>query len=469
MNPISVLSFSVLFTFMGISLGILTGLIPGIHVNTISFLIISTLGPISLFVGELLSGFEVTTFELLLFISMLVMGCLITHTFLDFIPSTFLGAPEGETALAVLPAHEMLLEGRGYEAVKASALGSFAASFIGICMILPARLLMGDPVNLYEKLIPFIPLILFIVVFVLVMQEGRSLIDFEPKAVASGLFLLSGLLGFVVLTPSGLYTYNWTLIDQGGTSNTSLMMFPMFTGLFGISTLLISLMDDPDIPDQDTEEVAIRVGKKSKIRGIVSGTFSGGLVGWLPGVTAAAATAVTRVFTPKDEKEETKSREYIMAVSAVDTSCAIFTLVALFVIMKARSGAMQAILRINEENIQGWTTVVEIPDLFLLLLFSVIISATVAYLLTLVIGKKFTVIHKKIEYAKLSKGIIVFLVLMMLALSGPIGLYIGMVSTAIGVIPPLYGVKRVHLMGCLIFPIILFFTGLDAYLVGILL
>lgn len=468
MGASTILLLSLLFTFIGISLGVLTGLVPGIHVNTISFLIISSLAPISLFVSRLLSGFEFTNFELLLFISMLVMGCLITHTFLDFIPSTFLGAPEGETALAVLPAHEMLLEGKGYEAVKASALGSFAASFIALCMILPARLVMGDPVNLYERLIPFIPLILFLVVLVLVLQEGTSFIDFRPKTVAVGIFLLSGLLGFVVLTPSGLYTYNWTLIEQGGTPNTSLMMFPMFTGLFGISNLLVSLMDDPDVPEQKTEGVEIQVGKKSKVRGIISGTFSGGLVGWLPGITAAAATAVTRVFTPQEVDEETKSREYIMAVSAVDTSCAIFTLVALFVIMKARSGAMQAILRINEGHIQGWISIMEVPDLFLLLLFSVVISASVAYLLTLVIGKKFTVIHQKIEYSKLSKGIIAFLIMMIIVLSGPIGLFIALISTAIGVIPPLYGVKRVHLMGCIIFPIILFFTGLDMILIEFL-
>ncbi|MFW5945672.1 MAG: tripartite tricarboxylate transporter permease [Candidatus Natronoplasma sp.] len=467
MNPVSILLFSVLFTFIGISLGIITGLVPGIHVNTISFLIISSLGTISLFVGGLISDFGVTNFELLLFISMLVIGCLITHTFLDFIPSTFLGAPEGETALAVLPAHEMLLQGRGYEAVKASALGSFAASFIALLLILPARLMMGNPVNLYDRLIPFIPLILFIVIFVLIMQEGISLLDVKPKAVAAGLFLLSGFLGFIVLTPTSLYTYNWTLIEQDSIPNTSLMLFPMFTGLFGISNLLVSLMDDPDVPEQMTD-VEVQMGKKSKIRGITSGTLSGGLVGWLPGITAAAATAVTRIFIPEDEPEETKSREYIMAVSAVDTSCAIFTLVALFVIMKARSGAMQAILRINEANMERWSILVEVPELFLLLLFAVVISSTVAYLLTLMIGKKFSTIHQKVEYNKLSKGIIVFLVIMMFVLSGPLGVFVGLVSTAIGVIPPLYGVKRVHLMGCIIFPIILFFTGIDIYIIELI-
>lgn len=465
MSPILVLIISLFFIFWGVALGIITGLIPGIHVNTISFLIISSLGTLTLFVRGLVSNLGVQQSELLLFISLLVLGCLITHTFLDFIPSTFLGAPEGETALAVLPAHEMLLEGKGYEAVKASALGSFSAVFLTLGMILPVKLLMGEPINLYGHLTPFIPLILFIVIFILVMQEGISLLDYKPKLCAIGIFLLSGLLGFIILTPSGIYVKNWIPIGQGGTPNTSLMLFPLFTGLFGISNLIVSLMDDPDIPKQEVEDVEIGVGKKSKLRSIISGTFSGGLVGWFPGITAAAATAVTSVFIPDDESEDTKSREYIMAVSAVDTACAIFTLLALFVILRARSGAMQAILRINEGNIERWTSLTEVPELFLLLLFGVVISSTLAYLLTLIIGRKFAKIHQYLEYDKMSKAIITFLFVMMFLLSGPLGVFVGLISTGIGLIPPLYGIKRVHLMGCIILPVILFFTGLDEYII----
>jgi len=39
-------------------------------------------------------------------------------------PSIFLGAPEADTALAVLPGHALLMEGRGEEAVRLSAIGS---------------------------------------------------------------------------------------------------------------------------------------------------------------------------------------------------------------------------------------------------------------------------------------------------------------------------------------------------------
>lgn len=467
MTPISLLLAATMFTFIGIGLGIITGLIPGIHVNTISFLIVASQGTLILFISGIIEGFNPTVLQILAILSTMVMGCLITHTFLNFIPSTYLGAPEGETALSVLPAHKMMLEGKGYEAIKASALGSFGASIFALLFIIPARVVMGPPVDLYDKIIPWIPFILIAVVTILIFQEGRSLLDYRPKLKGLGVFLLSGIFGFIVLMPRGLYADNWFPYQQPGVSPASLMLFPLFTGMFGISTLLVSLMDDPDIPDQVTEEVEVDLENKNKFRGIIAGTFSGGLVGWLPGITAAAATAVTKVFSGEDD-EETQTREYIMAVSAVDTSCAIFTLVALFVIMRARSGAMQAVLQINQDSIDPWISLTRMPWLMALLLFSVILASSIAYLMTLYLGKVFSGIHKKIEYEKMSKTIIVFLCIMMFIFSGPMGLVIGLISTCIGIIPPIVGLKRVHMMGSLIFPIIMFLTGLDQIILELL-
>jgi len=466
-TPISLLLAATMFTFIGIGLGIITGLIPGIHVNTISFLIVASQGTLILFISGIIEGFNPTVLQILAILSTMVMGCLITHTFLNFIPSTYLGAPEGETALSVLPAHKMMLEGKGYEAIKASALGSFGASIFALLFIIPARVVMGPPVDLYDKIIPWIPFILIAVVTILIFQEGRSLLDYRPKLKGLGVFLLSGIFGFIVLMPRGLYADNWFPYQQPGVSPASLMLFPLFTGMFGISTLLVSLMDDPDIPDQVTEEVEVDLENKNKFRGIIAGTFSGGLVGWLPGITAAAATAVTKVFSGEDD-EETQTREYIMAVSAVDTSCAIFTLVALFVIMRARSGAMQAVLQINQDSIDPWISLTRMPWLMALLLFSVILASSIAYLMTLYLGKVFSGIHKKIEYEKMSKTIIVFLCIMMFIFSGPMGLVIGLISTCIGIIPPIVGLKRVHMMGSLIFPIIMFLTGLDQIILELL-
>jgi putative membrane protein len=53
----------------------------------------------------------------------------------------------------------------------------------------------------------------------------------------------------------------------------------------------------------------------------------------------------------------------------------------------------------------------------------------------------------------------ILLVGMVFLLSGILGLVIAFLATCLGMIPPLVGVKRVHLMGCLIFPLIILFVG----------
>ncbi len=464
MSPITLLILATIFTFAGIGLGIITGLIPGVHVNTISFLIVTSQGALIIFFIHILESHSPTIPQVLAIISTTVMGCVVSHTFLNFIPSTYLGAPEGETALSVLPAHKMVLEGNGYEAILASAWGSLGAAILALILVVPARLIMGPPVDLYTHLTSWIVVILLAVVTLLVLQEGRSLMEVRPKLAAIGIFFMAGFLGFILLAPTGLYAGHWFPFKQEGVSPATLMFFPLFTGLFGISNLLVSLMDNPVIPDQILDGVEVKLESKNQVRAVVSGTLSGGMVGWLPGITAAAATAVTKTFTSKKDPEEVQGREYIMAVSAVDTSCAIFTLVALFVIMRARSGAMQSILQINQDNIDGWVQLAQMPWLMALLLYSVILASAVAFILTLYFGKLLSGIHKKVEYATISKAIIIFLIIMIFIFSGPLGLFVGLIATCIGLIPPLYGIKRVHLMGCIIFPIILFLTGWDRIL-----
>ena len=90
---------------LGIFAGIITGLIPGIHINLISLLLVSLSGYFLGFTHPLILG-------------VFIISMAVTHTFLDIIPSIFLGAPDADTALAVLPGHRLLLKGMGYEAVK---------------------------------------------------------------------------------------------------------------------------------------------------------------------------------------------------------------------------------------------------------------------------------------------------------------------------------------------------------------
>src|SRR3989304_1437469 len=88
----------------GVIAGTFTGLFPGIHINLIAALLLSSLSALSKYFSPL---------QLIIFI----VAMSITHTFIDFIPSIFLGAPEEDTFLSILPGHQLLREGKGYEAV----------------------------------------------------------------------------------------------------------------------------------------------------------------------------------------------------------------------------------------------------------------------------------------------------------------------------------------------------------------
>jgi len=105
----------ILFAILiGLFFGIITGLIPGIHINLVSIILLS-LSPILL------------NYTNPLVLCVFIIAMSVNHSFLDFVPSVFLGAPDADTALSILPGHKLLLEGKAYEAVKLTVMGSLGA------------------------------------------------------------------------------------------------------------------------------------------------------------------------------------------------------------------------------------------------------------------------------------------------------------------------------------------------------
>src|SRR5690606_23406750 len=117
-------------TAAGVALGLLSGLLPGIHVNTLAAIMLASLAVLLPLFGPF-------------FLAAALFSALVTHCFIDAVPSTFLGIPDADTALAVLPAHALCMEGRGEEAVRISALGS--ATGLALAVPLTCILLLVIP------------------------------------------------------------------------------------------------------------------------------------------------------------------------------------------------------------------------------------------------------------------------------------------------------------------------------------
>ena len=113
----------------GIAIGAIAGLLPGVHVNNTSAILLG--------LSPALAASGVPA----LYIAIAIVTSTISQSFLDIVPSIFLGAPDDATALAVMPGHRMLLDGRGIEAVRLSAAGSGLAIVVSMLLIVPVSLI----------------------------------------------------------------------------------------------------------------------------------------------------------------------------------------------------------------------------------------------------------------------------------------------------------------------------------------
>jgi putative membrane protein len=112
----------------GYLLGIISGLLPGIHNNNFALALVAF--------APFLAEKGLAPF----YIAVIILSNAISQTFHDIIPSIFLGAPDGDTALTVLPGHRLLLDGAGAEAVRLSALGSAGSVVAAMIFVVPFSL-----------------------------------------------------------------------------------------------------------------------------------------------------------------------------------------------------------------------------------------------------------------------------------------------------------------------------------------
>lgn len=412
----------ILFVLLGIGFGILTGLTPGFHVNNVALIAIY----LSL----------TTSLEPILLVNMIV-ATMITHTFVDFIPSTFLGAPEEDTSLSVLPMHRLLLKGHGYKAIYISSYASLLAAIFSL-PLLPLFQILLITLNLKEHLDYIIPIILFAIILGMLYMESRK--GLKNMLYAFLIFLLSGTFGYVAFN----FPLNGNIVPFPGSYS---LLFPIFTGLFGMPVLLFS--QNTVIPHQKLEKANV---KRENYLSSFLGTISGSLVGFLPGVTSGVAAVISRLFIRNEESDD-----FLFALGSVNTANYIFNLAALYILLRPRSGAVNSISQIY--TVDRWYSTFLIPTSFILILITVVLSSILAFFLTLKIGKFFAVNIEKLgrRYGHVSRILIAAIFIFVFLFTGVLGIVFLVIATLIGVLPPKLGIMRAHLMGVIMLPVLFFY------------
>lgn len=397
-------------TLAGVILGTLSGLIPGLHTNTFAAAISAASVPLALVFGA--DG-----------ICCLLISCMIVHTFLDAVPSTFIGVPDADTVLSVLPAHQLYLSGKGEEAVRLSALGSLWGFVYAIPLF----------AAFYFVLPMFQSEIDWAIGLVILTAAGLLIVFSKTPFWALLMFLVSGLLGVFSMRFS---YFSFGVFGSGE------VLLPLLTGLFGIPVLLHALRANPAYAEQSFS--GIFVSKKETAVNTIKGTFAGAIVGWLPGFSSGTANALLAFHRSGDY--ELNPRGYLLSTSAANTANAVLGLAALYAVGRMRSGALAAVADFP------------LPNIFMLLAAAGA-SAAAAYMLTVLFSKTGKYIAK-VNQKMLSASVLTFLIILTAVFCGPFGLMILILSTAVGWIPAKLGIPRLYCMGAIMLPVMLFSFGL---------
>jgi len=383
---------------LGLLSGIFTGLIPGIHINLIAttFLILipATLFPIT---------------SILIFITSMA----ITHTFIDFIPSIFLGAPDDDTTLGVLPGHELLLKGQGHYALKLTLIGSTLA-ILSLIFIIPIFIFT------VPKIYPFLQKMMgFFLIWASILLISQD----KQKTKAIMTFLLAGFLGMSTLN-----------------LNINQPILPLLTGLFGASTIIHSIKSKTNIPPQIIEKN--KFTKKELVKPALATIIVSPICSLLPGLGSSQAAIIGSKITGKLNREQ-----FLILLGSINTLVISISFITLFLIQKSRTGVAAAMSQITQLTNTNLTTI----------LITILITSILIIPITLQISKLFAKNIHKISYTKISVILIIFLTTIITIFSGFLGLLVFVISTTLGLTCIEFKTNKSLLMGCLLIPTIIFY------------
>ncbi|QDA30551.1 hypothetical protein FH039_01495 [Thermococcus indicus] len=368
----------------GIAGGTLSGVSPGIHVNTLA---------------AFLSSAGIRD-NLVLF----AMG--LTHTFLDVIPSAFLGVPDEGTALGILPAHRLVLRGRAMEVVRLA----LWASFLAVLMAIPAMPLYLHLAPLYRPAVGRF-LVFLLAVFLVLTEPGLK------RFFALLVFFLSGILGML--------TFRLGLSQP---------FYHLFTGLFGVPVILLSILEERTRPiDAGDGEILLDRGRFLGFSAL--GTALGMVASLVPAFTASQA-ALLGSFLSKDE------RSFLTVVFSVNTANFLFAFANFLSTGRRRNGIVALMFPLPGEAMAFYLLVALFVSMAVLL-YGELLAALILRLL------------RWVPYGALNSSVLVILVVLSYLFDGVTGLIALSGGVIIGLLAMVLGVRRTNCMGVLMLPIII--------------
>jgi putative membrane protein len=419
-------------------------LIPALHIYNVASLLILSAGALA----GLLNSDQ---------LAMLLMGMVVGYAMLSVIPSIFLAAPDESSVFIVLPGQKWLLERRGYEAAVLTGVGSLC----GLAVLVVLSPIWGEAARVLRIIItPHLGWVLAAISVFMLMSEWPKSGDRGPtphkaggahaagwarlRAAWIGLgagvltFILSGLLGFII-------TYR-SLVP---TEIAFLNLLPAFLGLFAIPMVLTNLIMGARVPQQYIA-ASIDVSPALVLRGAAAGTLGGLFAAFFPIVTGGIGGFLAGHATAqRDDRSFIVSQGASKCVYYVGS----FLLFYLPGLHLARGGLAA---------MTGTLYTPDTPQLYFTAVAAIAVAGMVSFVLLIVFARLATRLIVRVDYGTASLATLIVLIGLIFLTTGFGGLLIALPATAIGMIPTLFGSRRMNCLGVLLVPITLSMAGVGS-------
>lgn len=423
-------------TVIGTVLSSLLACLPGLHVYNV-------IGLLALLVYSLMDqGVSIPPEAYLPFMTGMIVG----WSMLNTIPSVLLGAPDESAIFTVLPGQKYLMFGRGYEGTMITGLGGLAGVFLLVLVVGPLAPYLLPLIQ--SVLRPFMGTIIWVIITYILMTEWPKGGNTGPAGWAkfanawgtltAGLitFFMSGFMGFILLYRSPIS------IDMAFQN-----ILPAFVGLFAIPWCLLNVLSGAEVPRQYIGP-SLDVDGSILLRSTASGGLGGGFAAFFPVITGGVGGLLAGHATAQRDE-----RIFIMSqgVSKLVYYTGAFLLFFVPGLGVTRGGAAWIMKGLYSGPATKYT--------YLMILGAVAIAGGVAFLIMDPLTRGLIYLIQRVNYRYLSAIALLIIVGLVLAVTGWMGLFITAVATGIGLIPVLFGSRRLNCLGVLLLPIACNMTG----------
>jgi putative membrane protein len=376
---------------------------------------------------------------------MFLLGLVVGYAVLNTIPSIFFGAPDDSTVFIVLPGQRYLMQQKGFEASVLAGVGALG----GLLVLLILAPVLPKTLPLVRTVIgPHLHWILGAIIVFMLMSEWprgsdrgrigltRFLDAWQSLGVGILTFLLSGLLGFALfygsLVPVEMVFQN---------------MMPAFIGLFAIPWVLQNLISQTQVPYQHVP-ASVDLSVWLFARGVGAGVLGGLFAAFFPAVTAGIGGFLAGHATAQRD-----DRLFILSQGASKLVYYAGGFILFFVPgLQLIRGGMAWMLSVFYAP--------RTSEIYWVAIASMLICGSLAFLLLLWLSRGAIRLVVHVDYRWISVVTLVLLIGVVLAFTGWGGLLIATVATGIGLLPVMWGSRRVNCMGVLLLPLTLRLAGL---------